>query len=187
MANIEKKEQYAHIDQKKIKEYWKVLSKLKEDDQNKIIECINMLHDNLDEQKDITLRALADSKNFQRRISEENTRLMKYANEDIVKELINITDNFERAITSSNQELSEEISKFLSGFLMIYNSMLNLLKQYEVTEIEATGIEFDPNFHQAVVTEKDETKPAGVVLEVLQKGYMYKDKVIRPSMVKVNE
>jgi len=187
MTKVEKKAQYAHIDQKKLKEYWKVLNKLKEEEQAKIIECINMLHDNLDEQKETTLRALADAKNFQRRISEENTRQMKYANEDIVKELINITDNFERAISSNKDELSEEISKFLSGFLMIYNQLSALLKQYEVKEIEAAGLEFDPNFHQAVITEKDENKPAGVILEVLQKGYLYKDKVIRPVMVKVNE
>ena len=54
-------------------------------------------------------------------------------------------------------------------------------------EIECDGLEFDPVYHQAVLTEKDETKPSGVILEVLQKGYMYKDKVIRPAMVKVNE
>ena len=59
--------------------------------------------------------------------------------------------------------------------------------KYEVTEIKAEGIEFDPTYHHAVLTEHDDTKPSGVVLEVLQKGYMYKDRVIRPAMVKVNE
>ena len=66
-------------------------------------------------------------------------------------------------------------------------NLVSILKKEEVKEIEASGIEFDPNYHQAVLTEHDETKPSGVVLEVLQKGYTYKDKVIRPAMVKVNE
>ena len=62
-----------------------------------------------------------------------------------------------------------------------------MLNKFEVKEIEAEGLEFDPTYHHAVLTDHDENKPAGVVLEVLQKGYMYKDRVIRPAMVKVNE
>ena len=70
---------------------------------------------------------------------------------------------------------------------MIYTSFVNILNDIDVKEIEADGLEFDPNFHQAVLTEKDANKPSNVILEVLQKGYTYKDKVIRPAMVKVNE
>ena len=184
---IGKRDQYTYIDQDKLEDYWKVLSKLKENDQTKIIECINMLHDNLEEEKDLSLRALAEAKNVQRRISEENTRMMRYANEDIIKELLGIIDNFERAISLDDNDLSDEVSKFLSGFKMIYASFVNLLNNYEVREIPAEGLEFDPNLHQAVVTEKDKNKPAGVILEVLQKGYTYKERVIRPTMVKVNE
>jgi len=184
---IEKRDQYSYIDQDKLEDYWKVLAKLKENDQNKITQCINMLHDNLEEQKDLSLRALAEAKNVSRRVNEENARLMKYANEDLIRELLTITDNFERAINLDDDDLSDEVSKFLSGFKMIYTSLISLLNNYEVKEIEADGLEFDPNLHQAVITEKDENKPAGVILEVLQKGYIYKDKVIRPAMVKVNQ
>ena len=86
-----------------------------------------------------------------------------------------------------DNDLSDEVSKFLSGFKLIYTNTVNILNKYEVKEIQAEGIEFDPTYHHAVLTEQDDTKPAGVVLEVLQKGYMYKDRVIRPAMVKVNE
>ena len=65
--------------------------------------------------------------------------------------------------------------------------LMNILNDNEVKEIEAKGLEFNPEYHQAIITEKDKTKPGGVVLEVLQKGYTYKEKVIRPAMVKVNE
>ena len=113
---------------------------------------------------------------------------LKYANESLVDDLLPIVDNFERAIKmDTSDETSDEVSKFLEGFKMIYGNLISVLNKIEVKEIEASGVEFDPNFHQAVLTEKDENKPSGVVLEVLQKGYIYKDKVIRPAMVKVNE
>ena len=86
-----------------------------------------------------------------------------------------------------DNDLSDEVSKFLAGFKLIYTNMLNILNQFDVKEISVEGVEFDPEFHHAVLTDHDESKPAGVVLEVLQKGYLYKDRVIRPAMVKVNE
>ena len=70
---------------------------------------------------------------------------------------------------------------------MIYTNIIEILNKNDVKEIEAEGIEFNPTVHQAVLMDHDENKPHGVVLEVLQKGYMYKDRVIRPAMVKVNE
>lgn len=133
------------------------------------------------------LRMAAELQNYKRRKEEETSNLIKYANEDLVKSLLPILDNFERAIKLDDNDLSDEVSKFLSGFKMIYTSFVNILNDIDVKEIEADGLEFDPNFHQAVLTEKDENKPSNVILEVLQKGYTYKDKVIRPAMVKVNE
>ena len=112
---------------------------------------------------------------------------MKYCNEDILKSLLPIIDNFERGLMMDDNDLSDEVSKFLSGFKMIYTDIIGIMNKNEVKEIEAEGIEFDPKVHQAVLMDHDEEKPHGVVLEVLQKGYMYKDKVIRPAMVKVNE
>ena len=137
--------------------------------------------------KEALLRNQADLQNYKRRKDEETERLQKYKNEELIKELLTVVDNFERAIKMDDNDLSDEVSKFLSGFKLIYTNTVNILNKYEVKEIQAEGIEFDPTYHHAVLTEQDDTKPAGVVLEVLQKGYMYKDRVIRPAMVKVNE
>ena len=137
--------------------------------------------------KEALLRNQADLQNFKRRKEEETERFNKYKNEELVKELLPIVDNFERAISMDDNDLADEVSKFLAGFKLIYTNTVNILNKYEVKEIKAEGVEFDPTYHHAVLTDHDENKPAGVVLEVLQKGYMYKDRVIRPAMVKVNE
>ncbi len=133
------------------------------------------------------LRNQAELVNFKRRKEEEVSHMMKYCNEDILKSLLPIIDNFERGLMMDDNDLSDEVSKFLSGFKMIYTDIIGIMNKNEVKEIEAEGIEFDPKVHQAVLMDHDDAKPHGVVLEVLQKGYMYKDKVIRPAMVKVNE
>ncbi|MBQ3020895.1 MAG: nucleotide exchange factor GrpE [Bacilli bacterium] len=133
------------------------------------------------------LRANAEMMNFKRRKEEETAYMLKFASEDVIKALLPVVDNFERAIKLDDNDLSDEVSKFLSGFKMIYTQMIDVLNRNEVKEIVSEGVEFDPTVHQAVLMEHDDNKPSGVILEVLQKGYQYKDKVIRPAMVKVNE
>lgn len=137
--------------------------------------------------KEMLLRNQAELQNYKRRREEETAKMMKYKDEDLIKEFLVVLDNFERAIKMDDDDLTDEVSRFLEGFKLIYSNTINILNKFEVKEIEAEGVEFDPDYHHAVLTEHDENKPAGVVLEVLQKGYMYKDKVIRPAMVKVNE
>ena len=148
---------------------------------------IEKLKLNLTNVNEKMLRNQAELVNFKRRKEEEVSHMMKYCNEDILKSLLPIIDNFERGLMMDDNDLSDEVSKFLSGFKMIYTDIIGIMNKNEVKEIEADGIEFDPKVHQAVLMDHDEEKPHGVVLEVLQKGYMYKDKVIRPAMVKVNE
>lgn len=150
-------------------------------------EVIDSLNKEITSLKEALLRNQADLQNYKRRKDEETDRLQKYKNEELIKELLTVVDNFERAIKMDDNDLSDEVSKFLSGFKLIYTNTVGILNKYEVSEIKAEGVEFDATFHHAVLTDHDETKPAGVVLEVLQKGYMYKDRVIRPAMVKVNE
>ena len=133
------------------------------------------------------LRNQAELQNYKRRKDEEVARLLKYSEEDIILEFLPILDNFERAIKMDDDNLEDEVSKFLEGFKMVYNQTKSLLEKFEVSEIEALDKPFDPNYHQAVITGLDEEKENGIVLEVMRKGYMYKDKVIRFSMVKVNE
>ena len=139
------------------------------------------------ELEDKYLRLQAEFVNFRNRTSVEVANLLKYEGANFIKELLTTVDNFERAIMmDDNNDLSDEVSKFLSGFKMIYGNLKSLLDSYEIKEIDALGKEFDPTLMDAVLTEHNETKPANVVVEVLTKGYMYKDKVIRPAMVKVN-
>lgn len=133
------------------------------------------------------LRSQAELINYKRRKDEETSRIIKYAEEDILKGFLPILDNFERAINMDDNNLEDEVSKFLQGFKLMYKQIKDLLTKFEVKEMDCLGKEFDPTYHQAVTTGKDESKESGIILEVLQKGYMYKDKVLRTAMVKVNE
>ena len=148
---------------------------------------IEVLNQKIGSMQEALLRNQAELQNYKRRKDEESEKVLKYKNEDLIKELLTIVDNFERAISMDDNDLSDEVSKFLAGFKLIYTTTIGILNKFEVKEIQAEGIEFDPEYHHAVLTDHDESKPSGVVLEVLQKGYMYKDRVIRPAMVKVNE
>ena len=161
--------------------------KKKHEKHNEFEELNKKLTEALNEEKMKSMRISAEMINFKKRKEEEVSNYLKYANEGLISDLLIIIDNFERAIKMDSNDLSDEVSRFLEGFKMIYGNLVSILNKYEVKEISADGVEFNPIYHQAVLTEKDESKPAGVVLEVLQKGYMYKDKVIRPAMVKVNE
>lgn len=137
--------------------------------------------------EEINLRLQAEFMNYKRRRDDEISKMLKYSEEEIVKEFLPILDNFERAIKMDDDNLDDEVSKFLEGFKMVYTQIKNMLDKFEVKEIESLGKEFDPTYHQAVMKESVPDKESGIVLEVFQKGYMYKDRVIRPAMVKVNE
>ncbi|MDD2625475.1 MAG: nucleotide exchange factor GrpE [Bacilli bacterium] len=155
----------------------------KKEDNNEELEKIKL--ENI-ELNDKVLRSLAELQNYKKRKDEELNRMLKYSDEDLILELLPIIDNFERAIKLDDTNLTDELSKFLEGFKMIYSSIVNLLNKYEVKEIESLNKTFDPTYHQAVLTDDLEGYENNIVIEVLQKGYIYKDKVIRPTMVKVN-
>jgi len=133
------------------------------------------------------LMAKADLINYRKRKDEEVIRMLKYSNEDLVKEMLSIIDSLERAIDMDDDNLDDEVSKFLSGFKLIYCNLINTLEKYGVKAIDGFNKPFDPMYHQAVMTEKRDGVESGVVLDVLQKGYLLKDKVIRPAMVRVSE
>ena len=180
--NLEKDKKVSKEEKKEIKK------QSKEDKKCKELELeIEKLKLTLNMSNEKALRANAEMMNFKRRKDEEIHQMLKYANEDILKSLLSVVDNFERGLKMDDNDLSDEVSKFLSGFKMIYTSVIEILNKFEVKEIPSEGIEFNPNVHQAVLMEHDDAKPHGVILEVLQKGYMYKDRVLRPAMVKVNE
>lgn len=133
------------------------------------------------------VRLQAEFINYRTRNEQEKTLMFKYEGESLIKQMLEVVDDFERAIKMDDNDLSDEVSNFLKGFKMIYTRLIGILDNLGVKEIEVEGREFDPNFAEAILTEHDESKPENVVLEVLKKGYMYKDKLIRPAMVKVNK
>lgn len=150
-------------------------------------EEVMVMNQKISEAEDKALRANAELVNYRKRKDEEVLRMLKFANEDLILELLPILDNFERGIKMDDDNLEDEVSKFLSGMKMIYSSLVNTLEKYGVKEIDALGKKFDENYHHAVMTEENKEKEEGIIIEVFQKGYTYKDKVIRPSMVKVNK
>ena len=133
------------------------------------------------------IRLQAEYLNFKTRTQSEIGKMLKYEGEEFIKRLLSIKDNLERAVIQDNNDLSDEVSKFLSGIKMVLGNLNAILEEFEVKEVDCLGKEFDPHFADAVLTEQDPNKPENVVIEILTKGYMYKDKLIRPAMVKVNK
>ncbi len=165
-----------HIDKK---EHKKEKNKHKQE-----IESLKNDNKKLEEE---VLIAKADLVNYRKRKDEEVVRMLKFCNEDFIKQMLPVLDNFERAIKLDDDNLEDEVSKFLEGFKMIYCNMQNIMSNFEVKPIDGANKPFDPVYHNAIMVEHREGIEPGMVLEVLQKGYLYKDKVIRPAMVKVSE
>ena len=126
------------------------------------------------------LRLMAEFQNYKKRVAKEKQDLYSYANEKIVTELLAVVDNFERAL---QQEAGDE--GFKEGMELIFKQLGDVLEKSGLKEIEALGEDFDPNLHNAVMTEESEEYESGKVSGVLQKGYTLNGKVIRASMVKV--
>ncbi len=137
--------------------------------------------------KDKYLRTSAEMQNMKRRMEEERANLLKYDGEELIKKLLPVVDNFERAISMDDANLEDELSKFLNGFKMIYGNLNDTLQGYEVIAMDILGKTFDPNTMNAVLVEEVEGVEPNVVIDVLQKGYTYKGKVIRYAMVKVSK
>lgn len=171
----------------KTKKYEKVSKKIKKDTDKKLLEELKQKEEenkNLIEKVKI---AQAELVNYRRRKDEETNSMLKYANQDLIMELIPLVDNFERAIKLDDNDLTDEVSKFLSGFKMMYASLTEILKKFGVEEINRVGEVFDPKQEQALLTDCVEELDDEVVIEVLLKGYKLKDRVIRPASVKINQ
>jgi len=162
LKNINKKEK------KDKKKNDKELEKLKEEN--------NILNEKI-------LRITAEMQNMRRRYDIDISNLHKYDGFLVIEKLLPVIDNFERAM-KVKQEGAE---KFLEGFKMIYDNLIAILNSKGVVEIDALGKDFDPTIMNAVMTEENSEVNDNIVLEVLQKGYMYNDKLVRPAMVKVSE
>jgi molecular chaperone GrpE len=129
--------------------------------------------------------AQADSINYRKRKDEETANMLKYANQDLLLDLVGMIENLDRA--SSIKAESEESKKIQAGIQMVSNQFKDILKKYGVVEIEALGYPFDSDYMEAMLIANDPEKPNDMVLEVLMKGYKYKDRVLKHSVVKVNQ
>ena len=159
----------------------------KEKKKDKYKKQIQELEEKIKGYEEKSLRDKAEMINYRRRKEEETSKILKYCNEDLIKQLLPVIDNFERAIKMDDDNLEDEVSKFLSGFKMIYSNLALTLQNFEVKAIDGANKPFDPVYHDAVMTEHRDDLEPGMIIEVLQKGYMLKDRVIRPAMVKVSE
>ena len=127
------------------------------------------------------VRLMAEFQNYKKRVSKEKDDLRSYANENLVLSLLEVLDNFERALKHDADD-----EGFVAGMQMIFKQMLEKLNKAGLEEIKALGADFDPNFHNAVLTGDDPKYESGKVTDVMQKGYTLNGKVTRAAMVKVN-
>jgi len=130
-------------------------------------------------------RLKAEFENYKKRMVKERGQLISWAVEDLIKELLPVLDDLERAIDAARS--SQNFSSLLEGIQMVYDHFRGLLKKRGVEEIPAKGEEFDPNVHEAIMRIESDEHPDNIVVEEMRKGYRFKDRVLRPSMVKVNK
>jgi len=145
--------------------------------ENRILE----LEEELGQAKNEYYKAYADTENTKKRLRLDFEMHNKYRLQSFANEILPALDNFERALDSMDQE-----SSLYQGTQMIYNQLIDALKKEGVEEIEALNQVFDPNFHQSIMVEDVEGVESGIVIEVLQKGYKIKDRVLRASLVKIS-
>ena len=146
---------------------------------------VKKLEAELEEWKNSYTRKLAEFQNFTKRKENEVAEMRKYASEGIIVKLLDNIDNLERAVDASKE--SQNFDSLIEGVNMILNNLKNLLTEEGVEEIEAAGKEYDPYEHKAMITENKEELDDNMVVQVFQKGYKMKGKVVRPAMVTVNK
>lgn len=153
--------------------------------EEKLLQDIELLQEEMKQLKNDYLKEKADVENTKKRLEKERMIERKYAAMEVAKAFISPLDHFELAL--KHEAKDEETKNFVQGFNMILNEIKKGLESVGVSEIDALNEDYDPNFHQAVMVEKRDGVEPNKVLEVLQKGYMFKERVIRPAMVKISE
>lgn len=136
---------------------------------------------------DRLLRATAEFENYKKRAQRQSEEYRKFANEALIKELLAVVDNLERAVSASAPRKTGEDACMIEGVEMTLNEIFKILKRYHVTPVEAKGKPFDPTYHEAVMQEPSEEFPENTVINELQKGYLLHDRLIRPAMVVVSK
>lgn len=137
----------------------------------------------IEELEDRVKRQMAEFDNFRKRTEKEKSHMYEVGARDVIEKILPVVDNFERGLAAVPEE--EKANPVIDGMDKVYRQLMTILTDMGVTPIDAVGKEFDPNFHNAVMHVEDEELGENVVAEEFQKGYLYKDTVIRHSMVKV--
>ena len=137
------------------------------------------------ELNDRLIRQMAEFDNFRKRTEKEKQQMYGIGAADVVEKLLPVVDNFERGLAAMTEE--EKNTSFAQGIELVYKQLMTTLEGMGVTVIEAVGVEFNPDFHNAVMQAPSEEYESGIITQELQRGYLYKDKVVRHSMVMVAE
>ncbi|WP_442954896.1 nucleotide exchange factor GrpE [Paenibacillus sp. SYP-B4298] len=145
---------------------------------------LNELHKQVEDAQQRALRAQADFDNYRRRTIKEKEELAQYASMKLITELLPVIDNFERALSAA--QTAEDKDSFIKGVDMIFRQFNQVLQQEGLAQMETVGQPFNPDFHQAIMQVESDEHEEGIVVEEVQRGYMLKDKVLRPAMVKVS-
>lgn len=148
-------------------------------------EKLNKLEAEVNQYKELMLRKAAEFENYKRRTENDQLNLLKYAAESLLIKLLPTIDDLERSLSHMTEET--DVNKIKEGIQLIYNKFMKTLDDQGVKKIEAIGKPFDVEFHEALMQRADETVPPHTVLDELETGYMYKDRVIRHSKVIVSE
>lgn len=141
------------------------------------------MQEKIDELEDRVRRQMAEFENFRKRTDKEKAAMFETGAKSVIEKILPVVDNFERGLATLPEE--EKSSPFAEGMQMIYKQLLTELENIGVKPIEALGCEFDPNFHNAVMQMESDEFESGVIAQELMKGYMYRDTVVRHSMVAV--
>ncbi len=143
----------------------------------------NKLQDRVDELEDRVKRQMAEFENFRKRTDKEKTAMFETGAKSVIEKILPVVDNFERGLAGLSEE--EKKQPFAEGMAMVYKQLMTELDKLEVKPIEAVGCEFDPNLHNAVMQVESDEYESGIIAQELQKGYTYRDTVVRHSMVAV--
>ena len=149
---------------------------------------ISELEGELADFKDRSLRALADAENTRRRSEREVIDAKKYGSSNLVKDLLNVSDNLHRALEAVGEdvkELDETVKNLVVGVQMVEKEMLDVFEKHGVTKLQPIGEKFNHDFHQAMYEVEDSGQPTGTIVELLQPGYVMHDRLLRPAMVAV--
>ena len=184
MTNKKNKLKTSQSIKKKInKKFFSKKSILSKQSKSKEIELLN---DKIDKTEEKYLRLRAEYENYIKRNEKEISRILKYDGEHVLKTFLSLLDDLDRVVESSKKHKNNEILDFINGIVLIKDKLLKKLDQFEVATFDSEGVKFDPDLHDAMMTKESKDYDDGIIIEEFEKGYKYKDKVIRHSKVIVN-